>query len=92
MVNHAQYPNCDWNIDDGVQITTNMPVPAGSEFFINYGPQFNDKLVQYYGFSLDRLDDVSYDSKAGMPGPDRTNYGPAVQSSLFLSYELESLF
>ena len=59
MVNHAQYPNCDWNIDDGVQITTNMPVSAGSEFFINYGPQFNDKLVQYYGFSLDRLDDVS---------------------------------
>merc|ERR1711990_739313 len=56
MINHSHDPNCDWNIDDGVLIYADEPIKAGSELFIQYGPQFNDRLVQYYGFSLARMD------------------------------------
>ena len=60
MVNHSHDPNCDWNIDDGVEIYADEPIQKGSELFIQYGPQFNDRLVQYYGFSLPRMNNVSY--------------------------------
>ena len=59
MLNHASDPNCDWDIENGVEIWAERDIEAGEELFISYGEHGNDRLVQFYGFSLPRTDDVS---------------------------------
>lgn len=37
MLNHSNEPNCDWESDDGAQITIESKVKKGEELFISYG-------------------------------------------------------
>ena len=37
MLNHSNEPNCDWESDDGAQITIDDKVKKGDELFISYG-------------------------------------------------------
>lgn len=52
--NHDNPPNADWFVDDGMEIKTSEPVPAGAELFISYGDNAlqNGKLAQSYGFTF----------------------------------------
>ena len=53
MINHDVYPNCDWNVENGVEIISQTDIEKGDELFIAYGNHGNDLLVQYYGFTLE---------------------------------------
>ena len=53
MINHDVYPNCDWNVESGVEIISQTDIEKGDELFIAYGNHGNDLLVQYYGFTLE---------------------------------------
>ena len=51
MINHHHEPNCDWNVENGVEIITQDKIEKGRELFIAYGSHGNDLLIQYYGFT-----------------------------------------
>ena len=53
MINHHHDPNCDWNVERGVEIISQDNIEPGDELFIAYGAHGNDLLIQYYGFTND---------------------------------------
>ena len=59
MLNHAEEPNCDWSAEDGASIFAARDIEPGEELMISYGEHGNDQLVNSYGFTLNRADDVS---------------------------------
>ena len=59
MLNHAEEPNCDWSAESGAKIYAARDIEPGEELMISYGEHGNDQLVNSYGFTLNRTDDVS---------------------------------
>ena len=46
--NHDNPPNAEWFVDDGMEIRTSEPVPAGAELFISYGYCFKIKYFHVF--------------------------------------------
>ena len=50
MLNHSNEPNCDWESDDGAQISIESKVKKGEELFISYGHR--QGYIQFHPLGL----------------------------------------